>query len=258
MTTQTHTVQGPTGRLVVTEAGQGGVPVLFVHSLAGHRGQWAAQQAHLKQRSVAFDMRGMGESDTDAQGRYGIPDMTEDVRAVADALGLERFVLVGHSFGGLVAGAFAARWPERLAGLVFVDAGGDGRQTPPELIARVREGYRPENYRAFMDGWFGSILRDAKPRTREAVLDALHATPREVVMGAQTSMLAYDPFPTFERYRGPKLSLVVDAFVQPTALHKLIPELPVRVFSGVSHWLQMDVPDAVNAELDAFLAGVRA
>lgn len=257
MDTTTHTVQGPAGRLVVTEAGRGGVPVLFVHSLAGNRAQWAAQQAHLGRRSVALDLRGMGESDRDARERYGVEDAAEDVRAVADALGLGRFVLVGHSFGGSVVGAFAARWPERLAGLVFVDAGGDSRGTPPEQLERTREGLKPENYRAFMDGWFEGILRNARPQTHEAVLRALHATPREVLVGGLRGLLQYDPYPAFERYRGPKLSVVVDAFIQPTALHNLFPDLPVRVLSGVSHWLHLDAPDAFNAELDTFLAGVR-
>ncbi len=256
MVPTTRTVQGPAGRLAVTESGAGGLPVLFVNSNAGRREQWAAQQAFLKQRSVSFDMRGMGESDPDAQGRYGAPDMAADVNAVAEALGLERFVLVGHSFGGAVAGEYAIRWPERLAGLVFVDTAGKMPPLPPEQLAWFRDGIRPEKYRDFMDTWFAPILQNAKPQTREAVMRWLHETPREVAVGALESMLAYDSDKVFERYKGPVQTLVVDAFIQPNAYHLLYPGTPHTVFTGVSHWLMMDAPDAFNAALGKFLAAL--
>ncbi|MFP2928819.1 alpha/beta fold hydrolase [Pyxidicoccus sp. 3LG] len=247
-------VQGPAGRLAVTDSGEGGLPVLFVNSNAGRREQWAAQQAHLKQRSVSFDLRGMGDSDLDSQGRYTTVDMAEDVKAVADALGLERFVLVGHSLGGTVAGEFTIRWPERLAGLVFVDTAGTMPPLPPEQLAWFRDGIRPEKYRGFIDGWFAPILQNAKPHTHEAVMRWLHATPREVVVNSLESLLAYDSDRVFERYKGPVHTLVVDAFIQPNAYHLLYPGIPHTVFSGVSHWLMMDEPEKFNAALDAFLA----
>lgn len=254
MPSTSRTVQGPAGRLAVTDSSEGGLPVLFVHSNAGSREQWAAQQAHLNQRSVSFDLRGMGESALDAQGRYGAKDMAEDVHAVADALGLERFVLVGHSFGGTVAGEYAIRWPERLAGLVLVDTMGTMPPLPPEQVAWFQDGMRPEKYRDFMDAWFAPILQNAKPHTHEAVMRWLHATPREVVLGALESVLTYNSDRVFERYKGPVHTLVVDAFIQPNSYHLLYPSLPHTVFSGVSHWLMMDAPDAFNAALDAFLA----
>ena len=240
----------------MTEAGEGGVPVLFVHGNGGNRTQWAAQQAHLKQRSVAFDMRGMGESERDVAGRYGCGDMAEDVEAVVEALGWERFVLVGHSFGGAVVGTYAARHPERLAGLVFADAGGDMRGSPEEEIALYRKGLKPETYEAFTQQWFDAILRGARPETYRQVMASLRATPRQVFMEAFWSMVAYDPYPALRNYKGPKLSIVA-GFLLPSlgdkALHRLVQDLPYRVLSGVSHWLMMDAPEAFNAELDAFL-----
>ncbi|NMO19380.1 alpha/beta hydrolase [Pyxidicoccus fallax] len=249
----TRTVQGPAGRLVVTDSGEGGLPVLFVNSNAGRREQWAAQQAHLKQRSVSFDLRGMGESDPDAQGRYGAGDMAEDVHAVANALGLEKFVLVGHSFGGTIAGEYAIRWPERLAGLLFVDTTGTMPPLPPEQLAWFRDGMRPEKYREFMDTWFTPILENAKPHTHESVMRWLHATPREVVSGASESVLTYNSDRVFERYKGPVHTFVVDAFIQPHSYHNLYPGISYRVFSGVSHWFMMDAPEEFNAALDEFL-----
>ena len=57
----------------------------------------------------------------------GIEAAVEDVLAIADAAALEKFVLVGHGFGAAVAGAFSTYYPERLAGLLYVEAPGDLR-----------------------------------------------------------------------------------------------------------------------------------
>src|SRR6266540_6312894 len=90
-------IQGRQGRLRVDDGGHGGLPVLFVHGNSGNRTQWAAQLEHLRaaRRAVAFDLRGMGESEPAANADYSVEGFAEDVAAVADALGLERFVLVG-------------------------------------------------------------------------------------------------------------------------------------------------------------------
>jgi pimeloyl-ACP methyl ester carboxylesterase len=256
MTLTQRTLKGRAGRLAATEAGEGGVPVLFVHGNGGNRTQWAAQQAHLKQRSVAFDMRGMGESEPDAAGRYGCEAMAEDVEAVVEALGWERFVLVGHSFGGTVVGTYAARHPERLAGLVYADAGGDNRGAPEKDIALYRKGMAPETYEAFTRQWFEAILQHARPETHRAVMASLRATPREVFMEAFWSAVAYDPYPGLQRFQGPKLSIVAELLLEAVgdkALHRLVPDVPHRVLSGVSHWLMMDAPEPFNAELEAFL-----
>jgi dienelactone hydrolase len=64
--------------------------------------------------------------------------MREDLRQFADALGLDRFVLGGHSMGGTVATLFAERYPDRLAGLVLVDS------PPPDGSGAFDHGPRPD------------------------------------------------------------------------------------------------------------------
>ncbi|WNG38249.1 alpha/beta hydrolase [Archangium violaceum] len=259
MSTSKRIIQGPAGRLAVTTAGEGGLPVLFVHGNSGNRTQWAAQQAHLAQRSVSFDLRGMGESDPDPAGRYGFRDFTEDVSAVADALGLAYFVLVGHSFGCTVVGEYAARHPGRVAGLVLGDPGGSLKDLPPEALDTLRESFQPEKYEAARLVWFEPMLLGAKPGTREAVLDSLRATPREVVTTATWSLLDYQPEEQLSRYPGPCLAISSETtLVQlgTKALHLRVPGMRVEVLPAVSHWLMMDAPETFNSVLDAFLAEV--
>jgi pimeloyl-ACP methyl ester carboxylesterase len=233
------------------------VPVLFVHGNSGNRTQWAAQQTHLKQRSVSFDLRGMGESEPDAAGRYHYRELAGDVGAVADALGLERFVLVGHSFGCAVVAEYAARHPERVEKLVLGDPGGSVKDLPPPVVEGFRAMFLPERYEAGREQWFEPMLREARPGTREAVLNSLRATPREVVFGAIMSMLDLDPVEQLSRYPGPRLIIAATNTLETLgekALHRLVPGVEVKVLSGVSHWLMMDDPEGFNAALDAFLA----
>ena len=122
-------VTGPAGALEVDDGGRGGLPVVLVHSLAGNSTHWTAQLEHLRRdrRAVALDLRGHGRSEPPKDGDYTIAAMAGDIAAVVDTLGLDRFVLVGHSMGGGVALAYAGAHPDRVAGLVLVDPIGDGK-----------------------------------------------------------------------------------------------------------------------------------
>jgi len=73
---------------------------------------------------VALDPRGRGRSDKTAPGSYGWENHARDVFAVADALGFERFGMVGHSMGGSVAMKTAELDASRLHRVVLIDIAG--------------------------------------------------------------------------------------------------------------------------------------
>lgn len=75
-------------------------------------------------RVIRYDQIGHGLTGPAMDGDYTRDAFVADVGAVADELGLESFVLAGNSMGGSIAMAYAIAHPERLAGLVLVDAGG--------------------------------------------------------------------------------------------------------------------------------------
>jgi len=78
-------------------------------------------------RLVRYDERGCGLSDWDI-GRFAFDDWVDDLEAVVDAAGLERFSLLGISQGGPVAIAYAVRHPERVSRLVLLGAYAQGRR----------------------------------------------------------------------------------------------------------------------------------
>lgn len=109
--------------LHVVDAGEGGRPVMLVHGFTANSDEVAGVMeplAELGWHAVAPDLRGHGLSDrpTDA-GAYSLELMAADVVALADWLGWDRFVLLGHSMGGGIAQIIALDHPERLTGLVL-------------------------------------------------------------------------------------------------------------------------------------------
>jgi pimeloyl-ACP methyl ester carboxylesterase len=81
-------------------------------------------------------MRGHGDSDWDPEGRYEYADHVADLDAVANSLGLERMVLVGHSLGGRISMLYAGSHSERIAGLVIVDS---APELDPRGSFRIRQ-----------------------------------------------------------------------------------------------------------------------
>jgi esterase len=120
----------------------GRTPVLIVHGLSFFSYDWIDTAAGIARgrEVVAIDMRGFGQSDWSASRNYKLETLSDDVINVLDALGWDRAVLMGHSFGGRVCLATAGWKPQRVAGLVCVDFAPDiaapGRRHVAERIGR--------------------------------------------------------------------------------------------------------------------------
>ncbi len=102
-------------------SGSGATALLYLHYWGGSARTWRPVVDALPEnyRHVAVDLPGWGASARPDTG-YGLDDMADDVRGVIDTLGLDRYVLVGHSMGGKLAQVLAADRPAGLLGLVLV------------------------------------------------------------------------------------------------------------------------------------------
>jgi pimeloyl-ACP methyl ester carboxylesterase len=252
-------IEGPQGKLRVDDGGSGsGVPVLFVHGNGANHAQWRYQFAHLRptRRAVAFDLRGMGESDAPKNGDYSVAAMTDDVQAVADALHLRRFVIVGHSYGGAVVAAYIAKHPERVAGVVFADAAGNVKITD-DVASSFTAALRADKDKVVRQ-WFAPILVNASDAVKEEVFSSVSKTPADALASALMGMRSLDAVHAVESFPGPKLAIAAAANENPTALHMQVPTLRVVKMDRVSHWLMLDKPDEFNRILDDFLREVDA
>lgn len=253
-------VEGPAGTLFVDDGGSPGRPVLFVHGLGGSSRQWQAQLAHLRQRrrAVALDLRGHGDSDpAPSADDYTLDGYVEDLAAVADSLDLDRFVLVGHSLGAAVAIEYAARHPERTAGLLLVDPNGDQTLIPGDEARSFRDALDRDPL-GEMEWYFKQILVGAEAEVADHVLADLRIADAHAFAPSLESAFTTSPLPSLALYPGPRRSLVSDMNSLPYSLHNLVEDLPWKVIPGASHWLMMDRPDELNDALDEFLATVPA
>jgi pimeloyl-ACP methyl ester carboxylesterase len=116
-------VAGDGVRLHARDWGGSGPVVMLLHGLASNARIWdgvGPRLAGTGLRVVALDLRGHGASDQPGSG-YDFATVGRDLAAALGGLGLERPVLVGHSWGANVALQFAADRPGAVAGLVLVD-----------------------------------------------------------------------------------------------------------------------------------------
>jgi len=126
--------------LSIAEAGAGQRRLLLVHGFTGAKEDftpWLDRLAGLGWHAVAPDLRGHGASSKPAEeSAYSFELLAADVLGLADALGWDRFVLLGHSMGGMIAQFLARSAPARLAGLILMDTTHGPLDTlDPDLIA---------------------------------------------------------------------------------------------------------------------------
>ncbi len=147
----------PTARLAYWRAGSGPA-VLMIQGAGAVGGVWGAQTEALSgaYTTVVFDNRGIGGSQI-LSGGLSIETMADDALAIADAAGLDRFHLVAHSMGGLIAQEVALRATARVRSLSLLCTFARGRQATrmtPDMIViglRTRVGTRAARRRAFLE-----------------------------------------------------------------------------------------------------------
>lgn len=109
-------------RLYVRVAGQGH-PCVFVHGGpgAGSKVQQVLAGPVLEQQfqMIYLDQRGSGRSASSTATSYALPRLVQDLEELRQQLHLNKWVLLSHSFGGLIATAYARQYPEHVLGLVL-------------------------------------------------------------------------------------------------------------------------------------------
>ena len=117
----------------VREYSGSGTPVVLLHGLLDSSEGWHEVASRSERPCYAIDLPGFGGSTCPPYERIG--SYARDVGLVLDRLGLDRYVLVGHSFGGAVASALVEQRPDDVAALVLIAPAGYGRIALAELAA---------------------------------------------------------------------------------------------------------------------------
>jgi len=151
-------------------AGADGDVILLVHGYGGDRNSWLFLQEPLaaRYRVYALDLPGHGTSAKDVgDGALGV--LADAVAGVLDALGAARAHLVGHSLGGAVVLAVAARDPGRIASLTLIAPSGFGA----EINAGYLRGFADAQTRRELKPVVSQLFADDSLVTRQLVDDVL-------------------------------------------------------------------------------------
>jgi pimeloyl-ACP methyl ester carboxylesterase len=249
-------IRTATGTIHVNDGGEGGLPVLFIHSFGGNTQHWENQLTHLRanRRAIAIDLRGHGSSAAPADNDYAIASIAKDLAIVTDSLQLNRFVLVGHSMGGSAAIAYAAQYPDRVAGLLLMGTPG---KTPADVSKQVIASLESDKYEQVMEDYMKKMLANATPATEKLERTGMDKISREASISIIKNTFDFDPLPALRSYKGPVLIVSPATDKEPTSLHASFPGIPYKTVAGTSHWIQLDKPAEFNRILDEFLMTIK-
>ncbi|MFE5813412.1 alpha/beta fold hydrolase [Streptomyces sp. NPDC056479] len=233
-----------------------GVPLVFVHGWTADRHRWDHQMAHFakQRRVVRLDLRGHGEST--GAGVRTIDALAKDVLALLDHLEIERFAIVGHSMGGMIAQTIALGHPERVERMVLVNSIGKMAYNRGRALLMAASTLVP--FKLFVATNIQRAFAPGYPREeiREYVR-ASAGTPREVVMTLYGAMRAFDVLDKVAEIRTPTLMVhgyhdIQLPLSQMLRMAKAYPDAVVRVVDA-GHELPVEKPAELTTALDRFL-----
>jgi epoxide hydrolase 4 len=289
MPLQTRTIETNGFRFAVDEAGEGDHLALCLHGFPESRFSWRFQLpllAELGYRAWAPDLRGYGETEPKPKAveAYLIDRLMEDVAALIDASGAKKVTLIGHDWGAGLAWTFAANAVRPLDRLVIMNVPHPGvmsRHLGRNLRQLARSWYMfffqiPGLPEAMLTARDGRAIRQAfhgmaidKSNFTPDVLERYAKDARRP--GAITGMVNW--YRAAFRLRG-KLAGPWPVIETPTLIiwgeedaalgvelldgtEDFVRDLTIRRLPNVSHWVQQEAPDKVNAILREWLTASR-
>jgi pimeloyl-ACP methyl ester carboxylesterase len=273
---QERTVDLGTVELAIAESGVGGRPFLLLHGFTGAKEdltEWLDPLAEAGWHAVAPDHRGHGASSKPAdESAYSFEILADDSLALLDALGWDRFALLGHSMGGMVAQFIATKCPDRLSALVLMDTGhGPVENLDPALVEAAVSIVRTQGIDVLAD-----LLADRDspldtPAHRRLLTEKPGYAEFEDRKFRSTSPSLYAPLAAsfvHSRDRLDELGALPDAlptlvvvgeedgpFIGPSErMAEAIPDASLVVIPNAGHSPQFENPDAWWGALSGFLA----
>ena len=255
--------------------------ILFVHGFPEFWYQWKNQLAEFGRThlAVAPDLRGYNLSSKPPKvGDYGIPHLVEDIRGLAAHFGCggdNKFTLVAHDWGGVIAWAFALAHPDWLARLIIINAphpaifqrelaSNPAQQKASEYIQLLRN---PIAETALAAGHFAPLTQLflaayiaawSQPGALTGALNYYRAAPFNAVNEESADASAIIPGAHSWIVHVPTLVLwgIKDVYLLPAnldGLEEYVPNLRLERITNASHWVIHEMPDLVNRHIRDFL-----
>lgn len=237
------------------DIGSGAPAIVFAHGAFANRGHYAPQIEHLSKRHrvLALDIRGHGESDT-PPGPFGIREAAEDVIAVCNAAGVDRAIIVGHSWA--VPLQVAEQQMDLVAGVVLLDG---AVLMPENERTQILNDFVPvlegPGWAAAMQGFLGGNgFPYPAPALKARVLEEIAHGPSQLAAQLMRNVMSTDWSHQLSSATAPLLYVhgVMPADLR--RLRELRPDAIVGAVAGGGHYISLEVPDQVNAMIERFIA----
>lgn len=236
--------------------------LVFVHGLMGGSQQWQQQlDALCDFDTVALDLPGFGKN-AQIDARTSIPDFATWALDELSAQGVERFSLVGHSMGGMVAQEMVARAPERIDRLVLYGTGATGVLPGRfETIATSKDRASAEGSNAtarrIAATWF--LQRDQAP-AYESCAQIAELSGIDAILAGLDAMNGWDGTAKLPHIKARTLVIWGDhdrtyPWRQTEELWKSIDGACLAVLPGCAHASHLEKPTLFNAMVEDFLTG---
>jgi proline iminopeptidase len=260
-------------------------PVVFLHGGPGYNSySFAALEGPRLEttlRMVYFDQRGSGQSERPANGDYAMSTLVNDVEGLRVALGVKQIALIGHSFGGVLALEYAARYQDRVSHLVLVSTPADLPASCAVRKARLLELHpelrtRADSVRAASDcelefrllrgadheAFSNAIMfPDSMLRKRQDSVDAASGLRNTGELGSalmRNGLLSYR-FNAQQRLTMPVLIVAggrdASVGVQPQQrFAQLLRHAQFVSYDGAGHFVYLDEPNRFARDVIAFIS----
>lgn len=227
-------------------------PLVLIHGAGGSHLHWPPQLRRLPDGHVyALDLPGHGKSS--GAGRTSIADYREIVRTFAQALGLDAFVLGGHSMGSAIALDFGRTYPELLAGLILVGAGARLR-VAPAILEGIQTDFTGTT--EMITRWAHGPNVDRK--TFEEYVKRLRETKPQVLHDDFAACDVFDIRPELRQIHLPALILcgTEDKLTPPKYsqyLHEQLAGSRLELIPDAGHMVMLERPATVTEAIQRFL-----
>ena len=244
MTTSINTTQ-----LAYDDQGSG-VPVILLHGLTFNRATWAPVVERLGDgvRTVAIDLPGHGDSRGGPRSLWEVAALVHDL---ADAIGIERPIVVGHSMSSGIASIYGASYP--ALGVVSIDQSTDIRPLA-QLLRRLEPALRGPSFTEAFRPFQQSMGLDRVPEPMRSRVLAGQRVRQDIVIGYWEEMLRTDPHELqarvddeAHRIACPYLAVFGRGLEQPEREHMttLVSTVQIEEWPGSGHFVHL-------AELERF------
>jgi len=131
-------------KIVYLDGGKGQT-ILLLHGFAANKDNWIRFAKYLTKdyHVVIPDIPGFGESSQIQNENYAAESQLKRIDRFTEVLKLERFHLAGNSMGGMLAGMYGAKYPQKVLTLALLAPGGVGSPSPSEVAILLQKGTNP-------------------------------------------------------------------------------------------------------------------